>query len=87
MLKRKVLYHFRFISKKYLISVDGTGVSSYKKDYCGECTPKTSKNGTTTYFHRVLEAKLVTNNDISISKALEWIEMNQIKLITGKIVN
>lgn len=73
LIERKVFYRFRFLSKKYLISVDGTGVSSYKEDYCGECTHKTSKNGTTTYFHGVLEAKLVTHNDMSVSIASEWI--------------
>lgn len=73
LINRKVFYRFRFLSKKYLISIDGTGVSSYDTDYCGECTHKTSKNGVVTYFHGVLEAKLVTHNDMSISIATEWI--------------
>jgi len=73
LIERKVFYRFKFLSKKYLISIDGTGVSSYQSDYCGECTHKTSKNGVTTYFHNVLEAKLVTHNDISVSIATEWI--------------
>lgn len=74
LIERKVFYRFRFLSNKYLISVDGTGVTSYKEDYCGECTHKTSKNGVTTYFHGVLEAKLVTHNDMSVSIASEWIQ-------------
>lgn len=74
LIERKVFYRFRFMSqKKYLISIDGTGVASYSSNYCNECTFKTSKNGVTTYFHNVLEAKLVTNNDMSISIATEWI--------------
>ena len=73
LLERKVFYRFRFLSKKYLISIDGTGVASYDNDYCGECTHKTSKNGVTTYFHNVLEAKLVTHNDMAFSIATEWI--------------
>lgn len=72
--ERKVFHKFRFLGKRYLISIDGTGVSAYKTNYCGECTSKTSKNGVTTYFHNVLEAKLVTSNDISISIATEWIQ-------------
>lgn len=74
LIERKLFYRFRFLSKKYLISIDGTGVSSYHTDYCGECTHKTSKNGVTTYFHNVLEAKLVTHNDMSVSIATEWIK-------------
>jgi len=73
LIERKVFYKFRFMGKRYFISIDGTGVSTYKSDYCGECTSKTSKNGVTTYFHNVLEAKLVTSNDMSISVATEWI--------------
>lgn len=74
LIKGKVFHKFRFLSKKYLISVDGSGVSVYKSNYCGECTRKTSKNGITTYFHNVLEAKLVTSNDMSVSIATEWIQ-------------
>lgn len=77
LIERKVFYRFRFLSKKYLISIDGTGVSSYDNDYCNECTSKTSKNGVTTYFHNVLEAKLVTHNDMSLSIATEWIRNEQ----------
>lgn len=77
LIERKVFYRFRFLSRKYLISIDGTGVSSYDNDYCNECTHKTSKNGVTTYFHNVLEAKLVTHNDMSLSIATEWIRNEQ----------
>jgi len=74
LVERKVFHKFRFMGKRYFISIDGTGVSTYKTDYCGECTSKTSKNGVTTYFHNVLEAKLVTSNDMSVSIATEWIQ-------------
>lgn len=74
LIRRKVFNKFRFMDKKFLIAVDGTGTSTYGKNYCGQCTSKTSKNGNTTYFHHVLEAKLVTHNDMGISVATEWIE-------------
>ncbi|MCF6356509.1 MAG: transposase [Draconibacterium sp.] len=74
LIERKVFHKFRFMSKRYFISIDGTGVSTYKYDYCGECTSKTSRNDVTTYFHNVLEAKLVTSNDMSVSIATEWIQ-------------
>ncbi len=73
LVRRKVFNKFRFLSKKYMISIDGTGVSAYGTNYCGECTHKTSKNGTVAYFHNVLEAKLVASNGMSISVASEWI--------------
>lgn len=74
LIEKKVFYKFRFLGKRYFVAIDGTGVSSYKSNYCGECTSKTSKNGTTTYFHNVLEAKLVTANGMSVSIATEWIQ-------------
>lgn len=73
LIAKKVFQKFRFLGKRYFISIDATGVASYEKDYCGECTHKTSKKGVTTYFHHVLEAKLVTSNDMSFSIATEWI--------------
>jgi hypothetical protein len=73
MIEKKVFYKFRFMGKKYFVAIDGTGVASYGTDYCGECTSKTSKNGKTTYFHNVLEAKLVTHNGMSVSIATEWV--------------
>ena len=42
--------------------------------HCDHCLHKTSKNGVTTYFHYVLEAKLITPNGFAISLATEWIE-------------
>lgn len=74
LIRRKVFHKFRFMGKKFLIAVDGTGTSTYMADYCGQCTSKTSKNGHTTYFHYVLEAKLVTHNDMGVSVATEWVE-------------
>jgi len=69
LVEKKIFYKFRFMGKKYFVAIDGTGVASYGIDYCGECTCKTSKNGKTTYFHNVLEARLVTCNGMSVSMA------------------
>lgn len=74
LVEKKVFHRFRFLGKRYLIAIDGTGVASYASNYCGECTSKTSsKTGKTTYYHHVLEAKLVTSNGISASLLTEWI--------------
>jgi hypothetical protein len=73
LIKRKVLDKFR-VNGMHLVAVDGTGLVSFKKRHCDECLTKTSKNGVVTYFHNVLEAKIVTSNGFSISLCTEWIE-------------
>jgi len=57
-----------------LIAVDATGVESYRERHCEHCLSKKSKNGKVTYFHYVLEAKLVTSAGHALSLASEWIE-------------
>ncbi len=73
LLSAKTLHKFRFLKKWFVIAVDGTGIVSYSHKHCDQCLHKTSKNGKTTYFHNVLEAKLITPNGFSISIATEWI--------------
>lgn len=73
LIKRKVLDKFR-INGMLLIAVDGTGLVSFSKRHCDECLTKTSKTGKVTYFHNVLEAKIVTSNGFSLSICTEWIE-------------
>jgi len=73
LIEKKVFHRFRFLGKRYQIVVDATGVASYDTKHCDECYVRTSKNGVKTYFHNVLEAKLVTSNGFCISIASEWI--------------
>lgn len=73
LIKRKVLDKFR-VNGMLLVAVDGTGLVSFDKRHCDECLTKTSKNGVVTYFHNVLEAKIVTSNGFSLSLCTEWIE-------------
>lgn len=72
MLRKKVLAGQRFRGH-YLVAIDGTGVVSFDHKHCDNCLSKTSKNGKTTYFHNVLEAKLITHSGMSLSIATEWI--------------
>lgn len=74
LLEKRVLHKFRFQKKWFLVAVDGSGVMSFSKKHCDHCLSKTSKNGKTTWFHNVLEAKLICSNGFSISLATEWIE-------------
>jgi hypothetical protein len=48
------------------------GSYDYQRDE--QCLHRTSKKGKTTYFHSVLEARLITPNGFSVSIATEWIE-------------
>lgn len=72
--EQKHLRQYRLLDRYYLIAVDATGVFSFTKPHCPHCLTKTSKTGKTTYFHYVLEAKLVTRAGHALSLATEWIE-------------
>jgi hypothetical protein len=47
---------------------------SFDEKHCDQCLHITSESGKTTYFHNVLEAKLVAPNGFSISLVTEWVE-------------
>ncbi len=72
--EQKVLREFRFLGKYYFVAVDATGMHTFDHKHCDHCLTKTSKNGVTTWFHYVLEAKLVTSSGLAISLASEFIE-------------
>lgn len=74
LIEKKVLGKFRLANTYYRIAVDASGVMSVKEGHCAHCLHKKSKSGTITYFHNILEAKLVTPNGFAISLASEWIE-------------
>ncbi len=73
LIEKKVFHKFKFLGKRFIIAIDGTGLYSYAHKHCDQCLHKTSSTGTTTYFHHVLEAKLVTANGMAISLCTEWI--------------
>jgi len=72
LIRKKVLESAKFRGH-YVVAIDGTGVASFDKKHCDCCLTKTSKNGITTWFHNVLEAKLLTPSGLSLSIATEWI--------------
>jgi hypothetical protein len=77
MFEQKWLREYRLLNKYYLVVVDATGVVSFDERHCEHCLTKQSKNQKTTYFHYVLEAKLVTRDGHAFSLASEWIENPQ----------
>jgi hypothetical protein len=74
LIEQKIFRKFRLFGKNYLIAVDATGIATFDKRHCEHCLMKTSKNGVITYFHYVLEAKLVTSSGFAISIASEFVE-------------
>jgi hypothetical protein len=74
LLKKKTFHKYRMAGGYHRIAVDGTHVMTVNEGHCENCLHRTSKTGKVTYFHNVLEAKLVTGNGFSISLGTEWIE-------------
>jgi hypothetical protein len=74
LIRKKVLYRFRLLGVYFLVAIDGTGVLTFRKRHCPHCLTKTLHNGETTYYHPVLEAKLVTTNGFAFSLMTEFIE-------------
>lgn len=74
LIEQKMFRKFRFMGKYHLVAVDATGMASFEQRHCDHCLIKTSKTGVVTYFHYVLEAKIVTSSGLSISLATEFIE-------------
>jgi len=72
--KDTTLSCIRLLNKYYLMAVDATGVMSLDERHCEHCLTRKSKSGKITYFHYVLEAKLVTSDGHALSLANEWIE-------------
>ena len=73
LLEKKVFHKWRF-QGKFLIAIDGTGIATYKERHCDDCLYTESKKGVKTYYHKVLEAKIVTSNGFSISICTVWID-------------
>ncbi len=72
LLRNRQLEDYR-LGLYYLIAVDGTELYRFNEKHCEHCLYET-KNGKKQYFHRVLEAKIVTSNGLSISVSTEFIE-------------
>ena len=73
LLEHKVWHRHRLFKRWFVVAIDATGVLSFSERHCEHCLHRTSARGTTTYFHPVLEAKLLTPSGFSISVASEWI--------------
>lgn len=73
LIRKKVFYHYRLLDRYFVIAVDGTWTCKRRKRHCPLCLTQT-KNGKTTYYHMVLEAKLVTPDGFAIPLFTEFVE-------------
>ena len=73
LIRKKVLYRYRLLGHYYMVAIDGTGRLTFPERHCPHCLTRTH-NGKTTYYHPVLEAKLVTANGFAFSLMTEFIE-------------
>ena len=73
LIRRQVLYPYRLRGRYFLVVIDGTGVLTFSKRHCPHCLTVTH-NGHTTYYHPLLEAKLVTCAGFVFSLLTEFIE-------------
>jgi len=73
LIRKKVLYRYRLLDHYFMIAIDGTGRLTFPERHCAHCMTRTH-NGKTTYYHPVLEAKLVTANGLVFSLMTEFIE-------------
>jgi hypothetical protein len=73
LIRKKVLYSYRLLDHYFMIAIDGTGRLTFPERHCAHCMTQTH-NGKTTYYHPVLEAKLVTANGLVFSVMTEFIE-------------
>jgi hypothetical protein len=73
LIRKKVLYPYRILDRYFLIAIDGTWTLKRKSRHCPRCLTQT-KNGKTTYYHMVVEAKLVTPDGFAIPLYTEFVE-------------
>jgi hypothetical protein len=73
LIRKKVLDRYRLLGWYFVIAIDGTGRLTFPERHCPHCMTMT-QNGKTTYYHPVLEAKLVLPNGFAFSILTEFIE-------------
>ena len=73
LIRKKVLDRYRLLGRYFVIAIDGTGRLTFPERHCPHCMTMTH-HGKTTYYHPVLEAKLVLPNGFAFSILTEFIE-------------
>jgi hypothetical protein len=73
LIRQKVLYPYRLCGRYFLVVIDGTGVLTFPERHCPHCLTMTH-HGHITYYHPILEAKLVTYDGFVFSLMTEFVE-------------
>jgi hypothetical protein len=73
LIRKKVLDRYRLLGRYFVIAIDGTGRLTFPERHCPHCLTMIH-SGRTTYYHPVLEAKLVLPNGFAFSVLTEFIE-------------
>jgi hypothetical protein len=73
LIRKKVLYPYRLLGRYFVFAIDGTGRLTFPERHCPHCLTVTH-HGKTTYYHPVLEAKLVCPNGWAFSIMTEFVE-------------
>jgi hypothetical protein len=73
LIRKKVLDRYRLRGRYLLVAIDGTSVLTFSERHCPHCLTVTH-NGHTTYYHPILEAKLVTHDGFVFSLMTEFVE-------------
>ena len=74
LLRQRSLEDYRFQGRYYMVVVDGSEMFGFHHPHCPGCLVRQHSNGTTDYFHSVLEAKLVTHKGLAFTMGCEFIE-------------
>ena len=78
LIRMKSFHRGKLLGQYWRVILDGTGLFYFKEKHCDNCLVKTvtQEDGTKvkTYYHKVLEAKLVLSEKIVISLDTEFIE-------------
>lgn len=73
LIRKKVLYPYRLLERYLVIAIDGTRILNREKRHCPRCLHVT-QDGKTTYYHMVVEAKIVTPNGFAFPFYTEFVE-------------
>lgn len=73
LIRAKALDRFRF-GGDFLVAIDATGCRTFSKRHCPQCLHQKRPDGSTVWFHNVLEAKLITSAGMVFSMATVLIE-------------
>jgi hypothetical protein len=82
---RGILTQYEVLDKQLLIPLDGTEYFSSQNIHCEQCSHRTHKNGTVTYFHSAILPVIVSPQQkavISHRRYLAFMQLKEISLIS-----